>query len=324
MKKTDAPLRIATPFAANGQMNIIPQQSTTDTIANGLATFPTGFPSKTMTPIPSGGIPPQGEDLNGILNLITTKQQAVDAGIDYPFDINFASSLGGYPSGSKVLSSDSLGMWLNTLDANTNDPEGASSSTGWVPVNFTGSTSIAISTSNVTLSYIRAAKPVLILTGSLTGNRYLYLPGWNKEWTIINNCTGAYSVLVSTSIGTAVSVPSQTNIQIYCDGTNMYQVTACKYANDSLKANSGYNYLGSGLILQWGGFQKAPGVASFPIPFPNAAFQVFATNADEQGLYVDNAYARVINNSSFYVQTKSSAGNANTTSYAVSWWAIGY
>jgi hypothetical protein len=41
----------------------------------GFASLNDGFPPLTMTPIAAGGVPPFGQDMNGILNQITEIQQ---------------------------------------------------------------------------------------------------------------------------------------------------------------------------------------------------------------------------------------------------------
>lgn len=220
MNNSGLPARIKIPFASTGSKNPIPEVSTGSMVTDGLAAMDTGFPSTTLTPKSAGGVPPHGEDMNGILNAITSKLQASDAGARYPFDATFATSIGGYPNGAVVMSSDLAGEWLNTTDANSTNPEGtATTSTGWVPLNFAGASAVFISTENITMPCLAAARPVLILSGELTGNRFLYIPNWAKHWTIINNCTGSYSVIVSTVSGVATAaIPSSTIANVYCDG----------------------------------------------------------------------------------------------------------
>lgn len=220
MNNSGLPEKIKTPFASTGSKNTIPELATGGTIADGLAAMDSGFPSTTLTPRSAGGVPPHGEDMNGILNAITAKLQASDAGAKYSFDATFATSISGYPNGAVVMSSDLDGEWLNTTDANSTNPEGtATTSTGWVPLNFAGASEISISTANVTMTCLAAARQVLILSGALTGNRFLYVPNWAKHWTIINNCTGDFSVIVSTVSGVATaSIPSSTTANVYCNG----------------------------------------------------------------------------------------------------------
>lgn len=59
---------IKTPFAQNGNRNVIPDENNG---TQGLASFSLGFPQITETPIAIGGIPPQRKDFNGILNALS-------------------------------------------------------------------------------------------------------------------------------------------------------------------------------------------------------------------------------------------------------------
>lgn len=59
---------IKTPFAQNGNRNVIPDENNG---TQGLASFSLGFPQITEAPIAIGGIPPQRKDFNGILNVLS-------------------------------------------------------------------------------------------------------------------------------------------------------------------------------------------------------------------------------------------------------------
>lgn len=238
MNNSGLPLKITTAFASgDSSRSTIPENGTsgsTGTIATGAAAMDTGFPPLTRVPISSGGIPPHGEDMNGILYSITNKLQAYDAGAKYPFDSSFAAKIGGYANGAIVASSDLSGEWLNTVDANSANPEGtAATNTGWVPLAFTGASAVAISTADVTMTCLAAARPIIILSGALTSNRYLYVPAWSKDWIIINNCTGPYSVIVSTVGGTTTaSIASGAISRVYCNGSSVTKLQGTSAAYD--------------------------------------------------------------------------------------------
>ena len=112
-------------------------------ITAGLASYTDGFPPLTMTPVASGGIPPFGQDFNGIFYAVTSALQWIQAGASYPYDSAFQTTIGGYPAGALVQRSDGLGWWLNTVANNTTAPE--SGGAGWVPENGPGSTAITSS-----------------------------------------------------------------------------------------------------------------------------------------------------------------------------------
>ena len=64
--------------------------------APGNASLNDGFPIQQMAP---GGTPPQGGDMNAILNWITTFQTWVNAGGRFSFNSALCTAIGGYPAG---------------------------------------------------------------------------------------------------------------------------------------------------------------------------------------------------------------------------------
>jgi hypothetical protein len=102
-------------------------------INNGFASLTDGFPPLTMTPIAAGGVPPFGQDMNGILQQITQIQQWQQAGGSWQFDANFVQIIGGYPLGAVLYSKVVLGrQWISTIDNNMTDPDSASAA-NWIP-----------------------------------------------------------------------------------------------------------------------------------------------------------------------------------------------
>jgi hypothetical protein len=100
----------------------------------GFASLNDGFPPLTMTPIAAGGVPPFGQDMNGILQQITQIQQWQQAGGGWQFDANFVQIIGGYPQGAILNSRVVLGrQWISTVDNNMTDPDSASAA-NWAPV----------------------------------------------------------------------------------------------------------------------------------------------------------------------------------------------
>ena len=130
MKLSDKPRQLGVAFAQNGTKNTVPAQSSQSTKEKGIATYDSGFPPITMTAIAAGGIPPQGNDFNGVLNDITAAIRYGQAGSLYTFDATFAAAIGGYPSGALVLSTGANKIWWNTVDGNATDPDSAQAE-GW-------------------------------------------------------------------------------------------------------------------------------------------------------------------------------------------------
>lgn len=120
------PEKIITPWASTGSKNPIPPESNNST---GAAGFDKGFPDITMTPEEAGGIPPAGQDFNGIFYQITEIIRYIQSGGQPFFNSALSIAIGGYPKGCVILGSDALTLWQNQVDGNTNDP--SSLPTGW-------------------------------------------------------------------------------------------------------------------------------------------------------------------------------------------------
>lgn len=121
------PSKILTPWATSGLKNNIPQTANPVT---GNAGYDQGFPAINMTAKEAGGIPPFGQDFNGILFSITEALRYMQAGGQPYFSAELATAIGGYPQGATVIGSDGLTLWQNQVDGNTNNPN--TTPTNWV------------------------------------------------------------------------------------------------------------------------------------------------------------------------------------------------
>lgn len=111
--------------AGGSYIRAVPQASQIGVTA-GAASLTDGFPPLNFTPVASGGVPPFGQDINGILNQITAWNQWQAAGGPIFFNSTFSTSIGGYPKGALVTSTAFGTLWLNTAEGNTTDPDGGS------------------------------------------------------------------------------------------------------------------------------------------------------------------------------------------------------
>ena len=222
------PLLISVPWgvgAANPEyIKIpIPVPSQTGTTVNA-ASFTDGFPPSTMTPEASGGLPFFGQDMNGILYMLSAYCANFAAGAIQPWSSALSSDISGYPLGALVLNGDGTGFWFSTVNGNTTDPD--TGGAGWQAVATVGTSTITLAGTNVTLSALQAAAPLITLTGALSANVNVVFPqNEGQGWIIANETTGAFSVTVSTSGGTPISVPqtgASAPTSIYSDGTNVY------------------------------------------------------------------------------------------------------
>lgn len=120
--------------AAGAYIRTVPVNSQIG-IQDGAASFNDGFVPDNFAPVAAGGVPPFGQDFNGILNVETSWMQWVQAGGPIPFDATFAAAIGGYPKGAVLASAIVQGaQWYSTTDNNTTDPDDPLTSSGWTRV----------------------------------------------------------------------------------------------------------------------------------------------------------------------------------------------
>lgn len=99
-------------------------------ITNGVASFNDGFVPLNMTDPTTGGVPPRGKDMNGILNMITQYCVLMQAGQLAVWDAAAVAAFSGYALGARLASVSTPGrIWVNNVDGNVNDPD--SNSSGW-------------------------------------------------------------------------------------------------------------------------------------------------------------------------------------------------
>lgn len=170
MKYNQIPAKFPIPWGANaggGFINPIPTDSQI-AINPGRASLTDGFPPLNFQPVGAGGVPPFGQDMNGILNAITLWSRWQAAGGQARYDATFATAIGGYPMGAMLSGSTSGTVWLNTVDDNLTNPEGVSP-VGWINL-ATQSASISVGTdtgsANVLTANVSPA-PTAYLNGAI-------------------------------------------------------------------------------------------------------------------------------------------------------------
>lgn len=223
---TPTPPVIPQPFAAAAGpsfINTIPDVSADPQLAD----YQSGFKPLTFQPVGSGGVPPLGQDFNGILNAITAHLFALQGGSLQAYDVDVATAIGGYNKGAIVSMVNGEGYWINLVDDNATDPEAGGA--GWQPIYMYGSgAALAVTGGLRTLDAVESARPFLLLTGTLSGNQQIVLPNAFRHWLVINACViGAFSLTVKTAAGAGVVVPAggaASPTAIYCDTVDVYRV----------------------------------------------------------------------------------------------------
>ena len=92
---------------------------------------------------------------------------------------------------------------------------------------ITGVQSIVMVDANYTLSNLNGASdearnPVLVVTGTNNAVRDIIAPLVNKQYLVINNTTGGYDIRIRGASGFIVTIPNDSAVMVYCDGTNFY------------------------------------------------------------------------------------------------------
>ena len=221
MQLDEQPRKVTLAFAENGEKTTIPENNDP---ADGLASLNNGFPPKTRQALDDDGIPPFGQDMNGILYLVSAINRWQSAGASFVYDADFATddNVNGYPKGAILLRADGTGFWVNQIDDNETDPD--ASGTNWHPINNVGITSKTMTGSNVTLTALESAKDVIVISGTLTANVNLIFPTTVKQWLVVNNTSGAFTLTAKTASGAGGLISQSTSRIFYGDGTNLYGV----------------------------------------------------------------------------------------------------
>ncbi len=134
-----APATLVKAFAADADPAFVtypvpaPAQATP-----GAASLSLGFPPITMAdPASAGGVPPFGQDMNGILRMVTAYCVWLQAGGGFMWDAAFVAANTGYAIGAMLRSASVAGRFFyNTSANNANNPD--VTPTGWIPCSIFG------------------------------------------------------------------------------------------------------------------------------------------------------------------------------------------
>lgn len=225
---------IPIPWATNNPTlrNAIPNTTATP----GLASWDQGWPAPTMQPVVAGGVPPEGQDFNGVDFTLSSHDYYVQAGCTFPFQAAVASAIGGYGVGAILGSAtDHDVVWFNTVANNTTNPDATDgSAAGWVSLfayGFDTHNSLT-GASPLTLTNLQATRKFIVLNGTLGNNLTVLLPAaLLQSWLIINNTSGAFTTTLKTAAGgsAGVNVPQggwSNPLGVYSDGVNVYPTVA--------------------------------------------------------------------------------------------------
>lgn len=96
MEQLEQPRVLEGLIAETGLKNEIPDAPSGDYHAS----IQEGFPEITMLPLNNGGVAPQGQDFNGMFNLLSGFYYYTQNGGRYTFNQDVSDAIGGYPQGA--------------------------------------------------------------------------------------------------------------------------------------------------------------------------------------------------------------------------------
>lgn len=132
------PKLITKPFADDalpGYVNEIPKENPVGAPEQN-ASWAVGFPPITMADLADGGLPPNGEDMNGVLRAITEHNLFIGGGGVYKFTSEYIADVGGYSKGAVLISDDKTALWMSIQDNNTQNFNGETKNQ-WRRIAFT-------------------------------------------------------------------------------------------------------------------------------------------------------------------------------------------
>ena len=225
MQQSSVPTKFPVPWANAAGSQYVRTIPTTSQIGiqNCAASLPDGFPPLTFVPVGSGGCPPFGQDVNGILKQLSLWAQWQGAGAAPLYDASFQTSIGGYPSGATLSNASTPGcFWVSTVDNNVTDPD--TGGAGWNASCPGGNLSAIGGTSTGTANAQIVSATPFVLTNGATIN-FIVGAGLNNNGTMtLNvNSTGAKTVFRLSQLGQSASVGGEVHagarVQMQYDGT---------------------------------------------------------------------------------------------------------
>lgn len=131
------PVNLTKPFAdaaGVGYVRTIPEASQIG-ITPGAASLTDGFPPLNFLDPTAGGVPPSGQDMNGILKILSQHTAFQGSGGCYRFDAALSTAMGGYPVGAVLQDNTGVSSYINILAGNTTDFNSTPASIGvsWMP-----------------------------------------------------------------------------------------------------------------------------------------------------------------------------------------------
>ena len=245
------PPTLVLPFADGGLRNVIPV-APSGTL--GEASFELGFPLATMLPIASGGIPPQGKDMNGALYDVSAHAVWLNAGGTYKWNQTVSDYIGGYPVNVVLQDDAGINSYVNILAGNTTNFNTTPAAIGvsWMPWNDVHALSNYLIDTGAANAYVVAFTPAL--TARRNGQRLAFIAVHaNSTSCTLNDGVGAIPLVRTDGSNLApLDIPAGSEVNvIYDHPTTSYRLlsvvlsqlsglTAMRYITTTVQLSVGY------------------------------------------------------------------------------------
>ncbi len=243
--------------ATSGTKNNIPDVPS-PTLPAQTATWTLGFPAVTMQPLAVGGIPPLGQDFNGVLGAISEHTVYQNAGGVYLFDQAFADAIGGYSKGAVLMDDAKGALYASLVDANTTNFNTSPESIGvqWKPIAGLLATETQIGTAAIaTQAEVEAG---------IIDNKIVTPKKLAAKIASIPDASETQRGLIR--LATALQAQSFSGKQAI---TPESLAAAFKGVNQNLSA-AGFQKLPGGLMMQWLISPRSIATGGVPFVFPLA------------------------------------------------------
>lgn len=172
-------------------------------IQAGAASLTDGFPPLNLVPVSAGGVPPFGQDMNGILKQTTQWLQWVAAGGAVRYDAAFVSAVAGYPAGAQITSNSGHAVFESLVDNNALDPNtslGGGSSLSWRILSCTWCASAWQATGSANVQLVNLS-PTPTSIGQFTGIHLTVLSQGTNTGPVTLNVNGLGALPITTAGG---------------------------------------------------------------------------------------------------------------------------
>lgn len=248
MKLSDLPTRIQLPFGASagsGYIRTVPVASQIG-VQDGAASFTDGFPPLNFLPVGAGGVPPFGQDMNGLLNQATAWTRWQATGAPPVYDATFSAAVGGYPKGSFLSNASTVGQfWISQIDDNTSNPD--SGGANWIafPGSYSRNRLLVPVTVYVNPSTGNDSNPGTLASPFATLNKaYSYAQGLDLGGQVLTVSCAAGTYAPFTANGPVVGMASASSLVFLAAGTANLTTTVTSGFAVNIFGNAGVAFQG--------------------------------------------------------------------------------